>query len=244
MNPCESVAVAGLPPPPTTGRSSDLRAGARAMVPWLAGIGPFGLAIGVTAAQTGVDPLASWLTAPLVYAGSAQLVTINLLDAGAGAVVIVTSVLAVNLRMVVYSATMAPYWQRESFAWRALAAYLLVDPSLAVGVDGYLATTDCRRGHTHYFGAAATLWIAWIAVITAGLLVGGRLPAAPWLALAPAIFLAGEAASRVVDRPTALAVAATVGTAVVVHGMPLHLDPVLAIVIGLAVGVRTSGGRE
>jgi predicted branched-subunit amino acid permease len=243
MNPCESVAAVGSLPPPTSGPRSDVRAGARAMAPWLAGVGPFGFAIGVTAAQTGVDPLSSWLTAPLIYAGSAQLVTINLLDAGAGVAVVLATVLAVNLRMVVYSATMAPYWQGKPLGWRALAAYLLVDPSLAVGVDGYLATSDCRRGHARYFAAAVTLWVAWIAVITTGLLVGDHLPDAPWLALAPAIFLAGEAASRVVDRPTAMAVAATAATALVTHGLPLHLGPVLAIAVGLAVGVRTSGAR-
>jgi hypothetical protein len=40
-------------------------AGARAMVPWLAGIVAFGLVIGVSAAQADVPALAGWLTGPL-----------------------------------------------------------------------------------------------------------------------------------------------------------------------------------
>ena len=35
-----------------------------------------------------------------------------------------------------YSAAMAPHWRDTPRWWRALAAYLLVDPSLAVGIDG------------------------------------------------------------------------------------------------------------
>ena len=45
---------------------SEIAAGARAMVPWLAGIVPFGLVIGVSAAQADVPTLAGWLTAPLI----------------------------------------------------------------------------------------------------------------------------------------------------------------------------------
>ena len=50
----------------------DIAAGARAMAPWLAGVVPFGLVIGVSAAQADIPTLAGWLTGPLIYAGSAQ----------------------------------------------------------------------------------------------------------------------------------------------------------------------------
>ena len=53
----------------------DVAAGARAMVPWLAGLVPFGLVIGVSAAQADIPALAGWLTGPLIYAGSAQVAT-------------------------------------------------------------------------------------------------------------------------------------------------------------------------
>ena len=40
----------------------DVAAGARAMVPWLAGLIPFGLVIGVSAARADIPALAGWLT--------------------------------------------------------------------------------------------------------------------------------------------------------------------------------------
>jgi predicted branched-subunit amino acid permease len=56
----------------------DIAAGARAMAPWLAGIVPFGLVIGVSAAQADVPTLAGWMTGPLIYAGSSQVATAGL----------------------------------------------------------------------------------------------------------------------------------------------------------------------
>ena len=60
----------------------DFVAGVRAMVPWLMGVAPFGLVIGVSAAQAGIPTVAGWLTGPAIYAGSAQIATIQMLDAG------------------------------------------------------------------------------------------------------------------------------------------------------------------
>jgi predicted branched-subunit amino acid permease len=64
-------------------RGSEFAAGARAMLPWLAGVVPFGLVIGVSAARADIPVLAGWATGPLIYAGSAQVATIEMLHAGA-----------------------------------------------------------------------------------------------------------------------------------------------------------------
>ncbi|HEY7174452.1 MAG TPA: hypothetical protein VH442_06010, partial [Micromonosporaceae bacterium] len=55
------------------GYRDDLRSGARAMLPWLAGIAPLGFVIGVLAGGGRVPTLAGWLTGPVIYAGSAQV---------------------------------------------------------------------------------------------------------------------------------------------------------------------------
>ena len=59
----------------------DLATGARAMVPWAIGVAPFGLVIGVSAARADLPTRAGWLTGPVIYAGSAQLATIQMLAA-------------------------------------------------------------------------------------------------------------------------------------------------------------------
>ena len=40
------------------------------MLPWLTGIVPFGLVIGVSAARADIPTLAGWLTGPLLFGGA------------------------------------------------------------------------------------------------------------------------------------------------------------------------------
>lgn len=221
-------------------RRRDLLAGARAMAPWLVGIAPYGLVIGMSSATAGMPTLAGWLTGPLLYSGSSQVALIELVDAGAAPAVAVGAVLAINLRLVLYSATMAPYWQGTSRRWRALAAALLVDPSLAVGVDGYAATSgDLARGHRRYLGGALLLGFAWLTAIAVGAVAGGLVPAGLRLEFVIPLFLAGEVVKRTRGpSATRAAVVASV-VAVVAVSMPLHLGPVVAMVAGVAAGLVT-----
>src|SRR6476620_11848584 len=75
--------VAGHLPAPW----ADYVGGARAMVPWLLGVVPFGLVIGVSAARADVPGLAGWLGGPLLFGESAHVATLHLLDAHAAAAV-------------------------------------------------------------------------------------------------------------------------------------------------------------
>jgi predicted branched-subunit amino acid permease len=89
--------------------------------------------------------------------------------------------LVINVRLLLYSAAMAPYWRGTPWWWRLLAAYLLIDPSLAVGLDGYEQLADQRRAHVRYLGGGVLLWASWLAAISVGATAGVGLPA--WLHL-------------------------------------------------------------
>jgi branched chain amino acid efflux pump len=214
-----------------------LLAGARAMTPWLLGIVPYGLVIGISATQAHIPALACWLTGPLIFSGSAQVATIQLLDRGAAPFVVIAAALAVNLRLVLYSATMARHWRGTSRRWQALAAYVLVDPSVVVGSDGYEDAAKPMDGHLHYLGGAAALWVAWVGAITVGATVGGGLPRGLHLELIIPLFLVGEVARRLTDRATKLAVAVAVVLAVLGRPVPLHLGALVAIGGGIAVAL-------
>ena len=176
---------------PTT-RRRDSVAGARAMAPWLLGVAPFGMVIGISAARADVPTLAGVLTGPVIYSGSSQVATIELLDAGATPIVVVGTALVINLRLILYSAGMAIHWRGTPWWWRAAAAYLLIDPSFAVGVDGYARWPERGRAHAYYLGGAVVLWVGWLAAIVAGAFAGARLP--DWLHLEFVIplYLIGE----------------------------------------------------
>lgn len=221
---------------------SPLLAGVRAVGPWLLGVVPFGLVIGVSSAQADIPALAGWLTGPLIFAGSAQLVTIQLLDTGAAPVVTVVAALVINVRLVLYSATMAPHWRGTSRWWQALGAATLVDPTLAIGVTGYERERDRRDGHLHYAGAATALFVAWLAAITVGATVGASLPPGLRLELVIPLFLAGEVVPRLDAPARTRAVGLTALVALAAPWIPLHLGTLLAVAGGVAMALRLEEG--
>jgi predicted branched-subunit amino acid permease len=214
--------------------------GVRAMLPWLLGVAPFGLVIGVSAAQADIPILAGWLTGPAIYAGSAQLATIEMLDAGAAPLVVVATALVINVRLVLYSGTMASYWRCTPRWWRILAPYLLVEPSFAASVDRYQQSPDRQGAHAHYLGGAVVLWVVWLAAITVGVTVGAQLPAGLHLEFVIPLFLIGEVVPRLTTPSMRRAALTAVVVAVIGHAAPLQLGLVAAIVAGIAVGLATS----
>jgi predicted branched-subunit amino acid permease len=230
---CESSPAA------SSSAAADRRAfldGVRAMLPLLVGVAPFGLVIGVTVAELGVPHLAGWSLGWLVYAGSAQLAAVGLLAGSASAVVVVASVAVINLRLALYSAAMAPHWRGTSRAWRLVAAYLLIDPSFAVGTQSYDGSRPPRQAHLHYLGAALVLWVGWLTVIGIGVTAGATMPPelrvesiGPLYIVTLVVMSARTAAARV-------GVAVGVVTAVAASLLPLHLGPAVGMAAGLLAG--------
>lgn len=205
------------------------------MVPWLAGIIPFGLVIGVSATDADVPALAGWLTGPLIYAGSAQVATINMLDAGAAPMAVVAVALAINVRLIFYSAAMARHWRGTPWWWRLAASYLLVDPSVAVGLGGY-QRLDRDRAHAHYLGGAVLLWVSWLVAIGAGAMAGAGFPAWLHLDFVIPLYLVGQATSRLADPPLRRAIFVAAAVALLALSVPLQLGIALAIAAGIAAG--------
>ena len=216
----------------------DIAAGARAMVPWLAGVVPFGLVIGLSAARADVPTLAGWLTGPLIYSGSAQVATIGMLDAGAAPVVVVTAALIINIRLIFYSATMARHWRGTPWWWRLVAAYLLVDPSVAVGLNGYRRLSP-GRAHAHFLGGAVLLWVCWLAAIGVGATVAAGLPAWLHLEFVMPLFLIGETVPKLANPAQRRAIFAAATVALLALSAPLQLGIALAIAAGITAGATT-----
>ncbi len=217
----------------------DFVGGMRAMVPWLIGVAPFGLVIGVSAAQADIPTLAGWLTGPTIFAGSAQIATIQMLDAGAAPYAVIVTAMVINLRLILYSGAMATYWRGTPLWWRLLGGYLLIDPSFVVGVERYDRESDRRRGHAHYLGGAVVLWVCWLAVMAVGATAGARLPNGLRLEFLIPLFLIGEIVPKLRQVATRRAVLAAAAVAVACLSVPMHLGIAIGIVAGIAAGART-----
>ena len=234
------MSIAELPATAPATAVSDRRAlldGARAMLPLLVAVAPLGLVVGVAVAESGAPQLAAWSTSWLVYAGSAQLAAIGLIAQGAPLGAVAGTVAVINVRIALYATAMAPHWRGTSRWWRALAAYLLVDPSFVVGSQSYAGGRTRRAAHLHFLGGALVLWAGWLLVTAGGATAGAVVPAALQLDFAGPLYLVAMVVTAA--RTTAIRVAAATGAGVAASAtaLPLHLGPALGMAAGVAVGL-------
>jgi 4-azaleucine resistance transporter AzlC len=219
--------------------SADFRRGLRDVAPLLLGVAPFGVVAGIAATNAGLDLAQAVGMSVVVFAGASQLAALELLGADAPVAVVVLTAVVINLRMLMYSASIAPYFRDLAGRWKATLAYVLTDQAYALSVSRYRTGESVDR-KAYYLGAAVTLWAVWQATTVAGVVVGTGVPAAWGLDFAvPLVFLA-LLVPAMEDRPASLA--AVVGGVVAVAGTGLPLN--LGLLVGATAGIATGMGAE
>lgn len=162
-------------------------------LPFIVIMVPFGALFGVIATEAGL-PLAQVMGfSILVIAGAAQFTAVQLLGDGVPVAVVILSALAVNLRMAMYSASMAPWLGAAPLWQRALISYLLVDQTYALAAQAYERAPGWSvADRVAYFGGVALpVFPAWTIATWAGAVLGARVPAGLPLDFAlPLAFLA------------------------------------------------------
>lgn len=216
--------------------TTDFRRGFRDVSPLLLGIGPFGLVVGVAAANAGLDPLLAVGMSVLVFAGAAQLAALELIRVDAPMAVVVSTAAIINLRMLMYSASIAPYFRTLEGRLKAGLSYVLTDQAYALSIARFKAGTDMHRP-SYYLGVALPIWALWQASTLAGVLLGTGVPESWGLEFAvPLVFLA-LLVPAVEDRETALAAGVGGSVAVLAAGLPLNLGLPTGATVGIVAGV-------
>jgi predicted branched-subunit amino acid permease len=154
---------------PVTFTSAGLVTGARRSIPVLLGLVPFGLVAGVTSQAHGLSLLEALLMSGLVFAGSAQLVSLGAWTVPASLAAATLTCFIVNLRFALMGPVLAP-WLDHLHGWRRWGSlYFLVEH------DWALSLKELERGGrdaAFFLGAGLALWVVWEITTVAGYLVG------------------------------------------------------------------------
>lgn len=208
------------------------------MSPMAVGILPFGLALGATISSSGVGIPAGLASAPLILAGAAQLATLRGISDGTGAAVVVASALLINLRILLYSASLARWFRGAPLRTRLLLAGAVIDQTHLVCEPRFAKGDLDRRGRIAYYTGAAGLLIAvWLGSQTVAVVVGTELPAAARLDMAAPLALVGLLAKSVVTRPALVAALTAIVVVATGVGLPFQSAAIVATVAGLGAGV-------
>ncbi len=125
----------------------------------------------------GIPPLEAMALSVVVYAGASMLAATQLLAGGAPLAVILVTALFINLRFMMYSASIRPHLAALPAPWRLAAGYLLADNAYALSVARFTEHPQMEGKAGYYFGAAVTVWLTWQAAVGAGIALGAGLPA-------------------------------------------------------------------
>jgi 4-azaleucine resistance transporter AzlC len=217
-------------------RKSNFWAGLRAELPLLVGGFPFGMIYGALAVSSGLTPVQAQMMSSIVFAGSAQFIAVQLFHEAAPGLVIVLTIAVVNLRHMLYSASLAPYVSALSMRWKVLLSYLLTDEAYAPTVLHYEEQGVTPYGHWFYLAAGLVLWIDWQIGTALGIFLGSAIPESWPLAFAlPLTFIAMVVPSLKTRPAVASALSAGV-TALAAHSLPYSLGLIVAAVVGILVG--------
>jgi predicted branched-subunit amino acid permease len=213
------------------------------MVPVLMGIAPFAMVAGLAGVHSGFSVLQTAAFSALAYAGAAQIAACQLIGSGAAAVAAIATATIINLRFVIYSASLAPHFARARFRHRLLASYVLVDHAVALSLSEFEGSPSRSDKLAFYLGASSAFWATWqIFSLTGSLL--GVLPALGIIAFTVPLSFLGLLAPLLREHAKAAAAGTSALVALLAHQMPANTGLLVATSLGLACGFAVRGRQD
>lgn len=151
-------------------RDSNFKNGIKDAVPIVIGYLPIGMAYGMLAVNKGLSPIQTTAMSIFVFAGSAQLVSIEMISAGAAVAAIVAMTFLVNLRHLLLSASLSLHLRDLPIYYYPFLGFLVTDESFAVGMS---KIDDQEKKHRYFFGLGLTSYLGWVSSSAIGAFLSG-----------------------------------------------------------------------
>lgn len=157
---------------------SPLRQGLTDGLPFVLVIIPFGMLFGVLAAEAGLNMFEALSFSVVVIAGAAQFTALQLLNEHVPTLLVLTSALAVNLRMMMYSASLTPHLGAAPMWQRVFIAYFTLDQSYACAIAAYERNPQwtSQQKVTYFFATVVMICPLWYAATAFGAWLGNGVP--------------------------------------------------------------------
>ena len=158
--------------------------------------------------------------------------------------VVISTTAVVNLRFMMYSASLGRHLRTLSKPWQIVLAYLITDQSYALAIIRYMQPGERRHRHWFLLGISGAIWLCWQIASVAGILLGRLIPQDwPLDFIIPLTFIAIVVPLQ--SSRAMLCAALAGGAASVLLVLPLKLNLIAAALIGIATGmVSEKIGRQ
>ncbi len=219
-------------------RHAEFRQGAIDSLAAAPGIAAWGLMTGVAMMNSGLSLVEALLMGSIVFAGSVQLAAIPLLAAGAPMWVILATGFCVNLRFVVFSAHLRPYFMHLPLWQRLVSGYLTTDLSYVFFVRRFAQpggdSAQLRAQQAYLAGNCAVNWYSWVGCSALGVLLANFVPTSWGLGFAGILALLGVMCSLASSRLRWVSAGVAGAAAVAAFALPFKLNILVAIAAAVA----------
>jgi predicted branched-subunit amino acid permease len=218
----------------------DFWQGFRDGTPFILVILPFGAVFGVVATEAGLNLAQVMGFSVLVIAGAAQFVAVQMMVDNAPVLIVLAASLAVNLRMAMYSASLAPHLGKISWWKRGVVSYFMVDQAYAASILKYEHAPDmtAQGKFAYYLGVVTPICPVWYAATWAGASLGTAVPAGLPIDFAvPITFLALIVPMLRSMAHVAAAMVSIIGV-LVFAALPFNLGLLVAALLAMMAGAE------
>ncbi|ETD88314.1 AzlC family ABC transporter permease [Rhodobacter capsulatus] len=215
--------------------------GCRQGLPFILVILPFGLLFGVAGTEAGLSLTEVMGFSILVIAGASQFTAVQLMTDHASTVMVILAALAVNLRMAMYSASLAPHLGAAPTWARGLVAYFMVDQVFALANADYERAPNQSLSEklAYYAGACTPVCPLWYVATLAGAWLGKAIPPAFALDFAVPVTFLAMIAPMLRSLPHLVAAAVSIMMALAFSVLPAGTGLILAALCAMAAGAQT-----
>jgi len=213
--------------------------GAKDTFPLVVGAIPFGIIFGTLAETAGLSFHATMGMSLFVFAGASQFVSLSLLASGTASPMIVLTTFVVNLRHMLYGASMVPFYKNLTSLWKMVLAFGLTDETFAVAVSRYNQEDGVQGKHYYNFGSMVFMYLNWNLCTFIGLTAGKAFPEISRWGLdfaMPATFI-GIVIPYLVSKPMWASVVTAGTVSILAGGLPHKMGLMLAAIAGVMVGL-------
>ncbi|MAU13612.1 MAG: branched-chain amino acid ABC transporter permease [Anaerolineaceae bacterium] len=213
--------------------------GARDTIPLILGAIPFGIIYGAIAINGGISPLATIGMSLFVFAGSAQFIAAGLIAQGVAPLLIVLTTFIVNLRHMLYAASLAPYMRDLSQRWLAPLGFWLTDETFAVVVRRYADKDDSPHKQWYHLGSSLAMYTNWQISTIVGMVAGSQLEGLADIGLdfALVVTFIGIVVPMLVTRPMLVCALVSAITALLTNHLENKAGLMIAAFAGILAGI-------
>jgi 4-azaleucine resistance transporter AzlC len=226
--------------------STEFFAGFRDTFPLVIGAVPFGIIFGALAGTAGLSFWAATGMSLFVFAGASQFIAAGLVATGTAWPIIVITTFVVNLRHLLYGASMVPYYKKLSHCWKVVLSFGLTDETFAVAIGRYRKKDNSNHKCFYNLGSMVFMYTNWNACTLIGLTMGKTFPGIATMGLdfaMPATFI-GMVIPYLKNSPMWASVITAGSVALMTHSLPHKLGLIIAALAGVGSGITCELMKE